>query len=99
MANPPAVGRGRLRGEAVRRLAGNNGRYRCDWRGVWDDGLRRVLDLSDPFAVEEQWQDLPPPQEDDGDELLADLLGLHLPLSRRPRRRAPDAPPVPDRSA
>jgi len=99
MANPPAVGRGRLRGEAVRRLAGNNGRYRCDWRGVWDDGQRRVLDLSDPFAVEEQWQDLPPPQEDDGDELLADLLGLHLPLSRRLRRRAPDAPPVPDPSA
>ena len=54
---PPAGGRARLRGAWVRRLASNRARYVCDWQGVWDGQEGRVLDLSDPFATEEQWRD------------------------------------------
>lgn len=60
MAGPPASGRAHLRGECIRRFWGNNGQYTCDWMGVWDHQRRRYLDLSDPFAAEERWQDLPP---------------------------------------
>lgn len=59
MIHPPAVGRPRLRGEAIRCLAGKNGRCACDWQGVWDFSGKRLLDLSDPFASEEQWRKLP----------------------------------------
>jgi proteasome accessory factor A len=68
MANPPAAGRARVRGECIRRLAGKNGRYRCDWQGVWDRQARRKLDLSDPFEAEERWQDLPKEDEEEADE-------------------------------
>jgi hypothetical protein len=62
--NPPAIGRARIRGEAVRRLAGQNGRAQCDWQFVWDKHLSRVLDLSDPFATEERWRDNGPDIDD-----------------------------------
>jgi hypothetical protein len=55
--NPPVGGRAKLRGTWVQRLAGNRTRYVCDWQGVWDEQEGRVLDLSDPFATEEQWRD------------------------------------------
>jgi proteasome accessory factor A len=68
IANPPAVGRARVRGECIRRFAGNNDRYVCDWQEVCDRQARRVLDLSDPFETEERWQDLPKDKEDDDKE-------------------------------
>lgn len=68
MANPPAVGRARVRGECIRRLADNNGRYTCDWQGVWDHQARRKLDLSDPFGTEERWEDLPKEEDEEEDE-------------------------------
>jgi len=55
-SHPPAEGRARLRGEVIRRLSGKP-RVRCDWQRVWDGAGRRVLDLSDPFATEERWED------------------------------------------
>jgi proteasome accessory factor A len=55
MANPPALGRARLRGQCVLRLAGTNGRYDCHWTGVADHRKRQWLDLSDPFATQEKW--------------------------------------------
>ena len=57
-ANPPAAGRARLRGELVKRLTGNHGRYRADWQGVWDYQEKRMVDLSDPFGAEERWRSL-----------------------------------------
>ncbi len=57
MADPPACGRARLRGNFVRRHASENGRYLCDWHAIWDYGGNRILDLSDPFESEERWHD------------------------------------------
>jgi proteasome accessory factor A len=53
MATPPARGRARLRGEAIRALAG---RANCcaDWHFVRDDA-GRVLDLGDPLAEHVEW--------------------------------------------
>lgn len=59
IANPPAVGRARLRGEAIGRLAAGKTPCRCDWQSVWDYSHKRVLDLADPFATKEQWRNLP----------------------------------------
>ena len=61
MANPPALGRARLRGECVRRFHAQPGDYCCDWTGVWDVRNRRRLDLSDPFAAEEKWTECATP--------------------------------------
>jgi len=55
MANPPAIGRARIRGKAIRRLAGQNGHWGCDWQRIADPTQSQVLDLSDPFASEERW--------------------------------------------
>jgi len=57
MTEPPAVGRARIRGEVIRRLAGTD-KAQCDWANVvnFDDG--KALDLSDPFATEEVWEPL-----------------------------------------
>ncbi len=61
--SPPAGSRARLRGQLVRDLAGNGGRYGCDWQGVWDRQERRRVDLSDPFATTWEWKEW---QRDDG---------------------------------
>jgi len=56
---PPGVGRARVRGEWVRRLAGGPkwGGYECDWMRIWDRQKGRYLDLSDPFVEEAQWRE------------------------------------------
>jgi len=59
MANPPAQGRARLRGQCVQRFHGRRGRYCCDWQGVWDMDQRRMLDLSDPLSDREEWKKMP----------------------------------------
>jgi hypothetical protein len=56
ISNPPAGSRARIRGEAVRRLAGSSSRLRCNWWGIYDLEGRRLLDLSDPFVTEEKWE-------------------------------------------
>jgi proteasome accessory factor A len=55
IVEPPASGRARIRGEAIRRLAANNGNYRCDWQGIIELGTNRLLDLSEPFETAERW--------------------------------------------
>jgi hypothetical protein len=60
MSEPPAVGRAKLRGEAVRRLAGQR-QALCGWMSVLGPD-RRKLDLSDPFASAEVWS-APPAAE------------------------------------
>ena len=53
MTVPPPRGRARLRGEAIRALAGR--RDCCaDWQFVRDE-QGRTLDLSDPLAATAEW--------------------------------------------
>ena len=59
MHAPPARGRARLRGEMVRQLARHPRRYLCGWQGILDLEQARHLDLSDPFAEEAQWTEVP----------------------------------------
>ncbi len=70
LVEPPAVGRARLRGEAIRTLARGRQGAIADWQGVWDKRRRRMLDLGDPLADSAEWQ----PWEDDTEiELIAFL--------------------------
>ncbi len=64
MANPPPVGRARLRGEYFRRLAGHNGRCLCDWQSVHDRHARTLLGLINPFETEAHWRNLPKEKAD-----------------------------------
>ena len=64
VSDPPSDGRGRLRGEFVRRNGARKNRYYCDWRGVWDFHGKRALDLSNPFESEERWRTLSKEEEE-----------------------------------
>jgi proteasome accessory factor A len=58
MRNPPATGRAKLRGAVVKRVAGDgHGGWCCTWQRIYSQRYGRLLDLSDPFAKEELWQD------------------------------------------
>jgi proteasome accessory factor A len=59
LANPPAIGRAHLRGLCVQRFKGQKRRYSCSWRNVVDLEKNLLLDLSEPFAYEEEWHPLP----------------------------------------
>jgi hypothetical protein len=59
VANPPTLGRARIRGQVIQRLAGS-GQSRCDWQQIVN--VARGQNLSDPFASEEAWR---PTQRDD----------------------------------
>jgi len=74
MVNPPARGRARLRGEAIRRLAGHHPAGRCTWEAVIDSKARRVLDLSDPFPEQERWRDQPEDEPRSSGDMAAQLL-------------------------
>jgi len=54
VAEPPAIGRARVRGQVIQRLAGA-GNSRCDWQRIVNFQEGQTLDLSDPFAREESW--------------------------------------------
>jgi proteasome accessory factor A len=54
---PPATGRARVRGLAVRRLAEECGRtFACDWASIFAEGADELIDLGDPFETEERWR-------------------------------------------
>ncbi len=57
ISNPPGKGRARIRGEMVRQLHERNAKYKCGWYFICDEEERPVLDLSDPFAGD---QDMTP---------------------------------------
>lgn len=59
VSTPPGGSRARLRGEMIQRLAGGPSRAHCDWESIVDFDRRRILDLSDPFATDAAWADLP----------------------------------------
>lgn len=59
MIEPPASGRANVRGQAIKRLAGDAD-ARCDWQCIISFSEKKVLDLSDPFTREESWRPLLP---------------------------------------
>ncbi|MFY9573561.1 MAG: proteasome accessory factor PafA2 family protein, partial [Blastocatellia bacterium] len=73
LTEPPAVGRARVRGEVIKRLARTNGRYHCDWQGIFDASQKRLLDLSEPFEEVERWLDFEQAVRQ-GPPVFADLL-------------------------
>jgi hypothetical protein len=60
MINPPILGRASLRGQCVKRFANQNTRYACGWSHIVDRERNVILDISNPFATEEKWQEAPP---------------------------------------
>jgi len=87
MFNPPACGRARLRGEAVRKLVESQRIGRCHWDAVWDLATKQVLDLSDPFAEQEQWQPLKENRDSDAEAAFTHLFEQVLGVRRFGRRR------------
>jgi proteasome accessory factor A len=81
MAEPPAVGRARIRGHVIQRLAAAHN-ARCDWQCIIDTSEERMLDLSDPFASEESWSSTNSPEITD-DQLDLDFLIDNDPYARR----------------
>lgn len=61
MRNPPTEGRGRLRGDCVKRFSPRRAEFSATWTGVTDLSGRRFLNLQEPFCSEEQWRDVPAP--------------------------------------
>ncbi len=57
LAEPPASGRARVRGQVIQRLAGT-AHCVCDWQHIVNFQEGRILDLSDPFIGEESWRPL-----------------------------------------
>jgi hypothetical protein len=55
LTTPPSSTRAKVRGEAVRELAGGMVRYTCDWAGIASDESDHWLDLDDPLGVEARW--------------------------------------------
>lgn len=82
MANPPAIGRARLRGRCVQRFKHQNLRYACSWRNVLDREKKLLLDLSEPFTSEEKWQAAPAALRD-SDNSIQSRLRLRLSEARR----------------
>ena len=81
VANPPAIGRARLRGQCVQRFQGQNQRYACSWRNVLDREKKLLLDLTEPFTSEEKWQAMPA-EVHDPDNSFQSQLSLILSEAR-----------------
>lgn len=60
MRNPPATGRANLRGKVIKRVAQDQqGQWYCTWEQLYSRKYGRLLDLSDPLAMQENWYDRP----------------------------------------
>jgi len=66
MLAPPATGRARVRGDAIRDLAANPQDCACDWNRVVCASARTWLDLNDPFVTEARWQPFGEPSDAGG---------------------------------
>jgi proteasome accessory factor A len=78
VAEPPASGRARIRGQVIQRLSGTSD-VRCDWQSVINFGEGQVLRISDPFTSEESWTPLTRELDDD----LPAFVDPHDPYTRR----------------
>jgi len=84
MEQPPDSGRARVRGEFVREHWKNeNGRYSCYWDRILDRQDSRHLDLSDPFATNPRWANMPEPpgprlrqRRRPGDSPIPNIFGM-----------------------
>jgi len=65
VANPPQLGRARIRGEAIRRLSPRGSQYSCDWSAIYSATERRMLDLSEPWTAQENWKSYNMPSDSD----------------------------------
>jgi hypothetical protein len=79
MTTPPMVGRAHLRGIGIQRLAEGDPHYVCDWTGIVDTKTGQILDLQDPFANNECWQDFPKhdKQNEDLEDPMSRLFQQH----------------------
>lgn len=59
VTDPPARGRARIRGDAIKMLHAQGRRESANWQAVFDAPNRRWLDLSDPFCSRGVWSKLP----------------------------------------
>ena len=82
MANPPLGTRAAVRGEVIRRLAREKRDWHCDWPFITSGSLGKTLDLSDPFAKEERWNQAPRrAPEEGGPDLRAETSRLQRMLA------------------
>jgi hypothetical protein len=82
-ALPPAMGRARVRGDAIRRLSAEKHRYSAGWDGIWDHETPRRIDLSDPFCeADARSQPAAPPFPD----RPARQASCHVPCRERLQR-------------
>jgi hypothetical protein len=86
VAKPPSVPRAQRRGQLVRELTGKGDRYHCDWEGIWDCEVERMIDLRDPFAATTDWQSWPTEEELLNPRSLRGRLHQHLTFVRDLRR-------------
>jgi proteasome accessory factor A len=93
--NPPAVVRAQLRGQLVRELTGHDGRYRCDWEGVWDCQDSKWIDLLDPFVAVPEWKKWPEEGEAMPPGRFVAGLDARLAMSRGSLRHAANETPDP----
>jgi hypothetical protein len=100
--HPPEHGRAHVRGDAIRRLAGDAQDCVCDWTCITNRQTGRSLDLADPFEQEERWRPSGERRTDPVTESQASTEttppagspapGLHPPALDRPEARAANAP-------
>ena len=65
MVHPPNLGRALIRGKVIKQLSRREPQHCCDWDGVWELNGRRWLDLSQPFALSEEWKPVSRATEDE----------------------------------
>jgi hypothetical protein len=83
MDAPPTAGRGRVRGEQIKRLKALRRKGTCDWTRVVDSSRNRILELSDPFQSDTPtWKKLH--RSEEPTELQEALFGSPSFLRRRP---------------
>lgn len=58
---PPDEGRAHVRGEVIRRAVRDGTELGCTWSSVVNRSMCLRLDLSDPFTMREEWDEVKPP--------------------------------------
>lgn len=85
---PPSAGRGRVRGDQIRRLKQRRLEGVCDWTRIVDSSSGRVLDLSDPFQHDApEWK--PPERKEELTE-VGEIFHT-MPSFLRRRHRQPSS--------
>jgi hypothetical protein len=68
ITHPPTGGRAKLRGQVIQRLHATKGAHVCNWTSVIDKSKGMILDLNNPFEIEEKWSKMSgAPEEDEPD--------------------------------